>query len=232
MCKGGRVEVGIVGGTGPLGRGLAVRLAAGAARVIVGSREPARAEEVVASMRAAWPQHRLEVTGAGNDTAAAAEVVILATPWDSLVSTGVALAAALDGKVVVSVANALVRDGRSFSGLVPARGSMAGALQAAVPRAKVAAAAHHLPAATLADLNAELRADVLVCSDHAEATATTSALLAGIDGLRPLDAGSLASAGAIESFTAVLVTLNVRYKGHSTLRLGGLDQAPGGEPTS
>ncbi len=224
------MEVGIVGGTGPLGRGLAVRLAAGGVRVMVGSREPERAEEVAASLRAAWPQQSLAITGAGNDAAAGAEVVVVATPWDSLVSTAVGLSDALEGKVVVSVANALVRDGRGFAGLVPARGSVAGALQAALPKAQVAAAAHHLPAATLADLNAELLADVLVCSDHAEATATTSDLLAGIAGLRPLDAGSLASAGAIESFTAVLVTLNIRYKGHSTLRLGGLDKAPGGDP--
>lgn len=217
------MHVGIVGGTGPLGRGLAARLAAAGETVTIGSRQALRAEEVVSTLVGAWPGRDLSIIGAGNEDAAASELVVMATPWDSAVDTVEHLAGALAGKVVVSVGNALVRQGRSFSALAPARGSVAAALQAAVPGAKVAAACHHLPASTLADLDAALEADVLVCSDHAEATEATSALLRRIEGLRPLDAGTLASAGAIEAFTAVLVTLNVRYRAHSTLRVGGLE---------
>jgi NADPH-dependent F420 reductase len=125
--------------------------------------------------------------------------------------------------VVVSVANALVKEGREMHALVPARGSIAAALQAALPRSLVSAAGHHLPAAALADLDAPLAADVLVCSDHPSATEATMELLRKVEGLRPLDAGSLASASAVEAFTAVLITLNMRYRVHSTLRLGGLD---------
>ncbi len=172
---------------------------------------------------ASWPGRSLPVAGGDNDEAASADVVVVATPWDAAVPTVRPLADRLAGKVVVSVANALVKQGREMHALVPPRGSVAAAVQAELSRSQVAAAGHHLPAADLADLDRALGADVLVCSDHPEATAAAMALVALIDGLRPLDAGSLASASAVEAFTAVLVTLNIRYKAHSTLRLAGLD---------
>jgi hypothetical protein len=217
------VHVGILGGTGPLGRGLALRLAAAGTPVTLGSRDAGRATSVANELVGAWPDRALAIDGAANDAAAGRDVVVVATPWDSAVQTVRDVAGQLRGKVVVSVVNALVRDGNALLALGPPRGSMAACLQANLPEAMVAATAHHLPAATLAQLDATLRADVLVCSDHAGATTTTMDLMARIDGLRPLDAGGLASAGAIEAFTAVLVGLNIRYKAHSTLALAGLD---------
>ncbi len=221
LCQCVPMHVGILGGTGPLGRGLGVRLAAAGATVTIGSRDEGRAAEVAHTLRERWPR-QLRIDGAANEAAAGSDVVVVATPWEALVPTARALAGRLDGKVVVSVANALVKQGREMHALVPPRGSMAGALQAELPRAMVAAAGHHLPAAELEDLDAVLGADVLVCSDHAEATSAAMALLASVDGLRPLDAGSLAQAAAIEAFTAVLVTLNIKYKAHSSLGLTGL----------
>jgi NADPH-dependent F420 reductase len=215
------MNVGILGGTGPLGRGLGLRLAAAGASVTIGSRDEARAGQVVAALHDTWPR-RLALTGAANEDTAACDIVVVATPWDGVLSTLAPLAVRLEGKVVVSIVNALVKQGREMYALVPPRGSMAGAVQAALPGASVAAAGHHLPASELEDLDKTLLADVLVCSDHAEASAATMALFASIDGLRPLDAGSLAQAAPIEAFTAVLVTLNIRYKAHSTLGLTGL----------
>ena len=104
---------------------------------------------------------------------------------------------------------------------------MAAAVQAALPSALVVAACHHLPASKLNDLDAALDADVLVCSDHPDVAHAGDALLEGIEGLRLLDAGSLASAAAVEAFTAVLVTLNIRYKAHSTLQIAGLEHVHG-----
>jgi NADPH-dependent F420 reductase len=223
------VQVGIIGGTGPLGRGLGLRLADAGAQVVIGSRDEARAAHVVADMPDHWADRTLDLKGAGNGAAAACETVVVATPWDAAVSTVKPLAPALHGKVVVSVANALVKVGREMHALVPARGSMAAELQAALPGSFVAAAGHHLPASELENLGNRLNYDVLVCADHEAATKSAMGLVASIDGLRPLDAGSLASAAAVEAFTAVLVTLNIRYKGHSSLRLSGLDSAGGGE---
>jgi hypothetical protein len=217
------MHVGIVGGTGPLGRGLGLRLAVAGASVTIGSREAVRAAEVVGALHDRWAGRALAIDGAANDVAAACELVVVATPWEAVVPTVGSLAARLDGKVVVSVANALVKQGRELHALVPPRGSMAAAVQAAAPGALVAAAGHHLPARDLEELDGALGADVLVCSDHPEATRSTMALVGSIDGLRPLDAGSLAQAAAIEAFTAVLVALNIRYKAHSSLGLTGLE---------
>jgi len=216
------MNVGIVGGTGPLGRGLGLRLALSGASVTIGSRDAERASQVVAALHDRWPRD-LAIDGAANEEAAARDLVVVATPWDALVPTVRPLAGRLDGKVVVSVANALVKQGREMHALVPPRGSMAAALQAELPGAFVAAAGHHLPASDLEDLDRTLHADVLVCSDHAAATVSTLALIATIEGLRPLEAGSLAQAAAVEAFTAVLVTINIRYKAHSSLGLTGLE---------
>jgi hypothetical protein len=220
------VHVGILGGTGPLGRGLVLRLAAAGTPVTLGSRDPARAEAVAAELVARWPDRRLAIDGAGNTAAADTDMVVVATPWEAAAPTVLDVRERLRGKVVVSVGNALMRDGADMLALIPPRGSVAAAVAAAVPDAMVAAAAHHLPARVLGELDRVLISDVLVCSDHHEATVATMALVATIGGLRPLDAGGLASASAIEAFTAVLVGLNIRYHAHSTLGLSGLDDNP------
>lgn len=230
MCKGGAVQVGILGGTGPLGRGLALRLADVGVSVTVGSRDPKRGEALASELTGQWPDRDLAIVGGDNAAASQAEIVVAATPWDGCVQTVSELSGELHGKVVVSVGNALVKQGREMLALTPPRGSVAATLQSALPSSMVAAACHHLPAGPLSDLDADLDADVLVCSDHASATRATMDLLGGIAGLRPLDAGSLAAAGPIEAFTAVLATLNMRYRARSTLRLSGLEGAgdPGG----
>ncbi|MGA2036806.1 MAG: NADPH-dependent F420 reductase [Acidimicrobiales bacterium] len=223
------MRVGILGGTGPLGRGLALRLADAGVSISLGSRDPARADALAAELVGRWPGRELAIVGVANSTAAQAEIVVAATPWEAAVPTASELAESLRGKVVVSVANVIVKRGREMFALAPPRGSVAAALQAALPDAAVVAACHHLPAGPLGDLDAPLDADVLVCSDHPEATETTMAMLGVVEGLRPLDAGSLAAAGAIEAFTAVLAGLNMRYRARSTLRLAGLDNvAPRG----
>ncbi len=214
--------MGILGGTGPAGRGLAARLADAGFQVTIGSRDSERAAGVVRELLARWADRDLAMAGSDNAGAAAADVVVVATPWDSAVVTVRSLEEALSGKVVISMANALVKEGREMLALIPPRGSVAAAIQAAVPHSQVAAAFHHLPAAEMEDLESGLEADVLVCSDHPEAIAATVALVERLHGLRPLDAGSLSQASAIEAFTAVCVTLNIRHKGHSTLRIAGI----------
>ena len=221
------MHVGILGGTGPLGRGLAVRLADAGKTVVVGSRDEARADSVVADLVQSRQALAPSIRGGDNEAAAACDLVVVATPWDAALPTVSGLSAALAGKVVVSVANALVRQGREMHALVPPRGSIAAAVQAALPGSQVAAAGQHLPASVLANLGVELHADVLVCADGDDARAAAMDLFGSIAGLRALDAGSLASAAAVEAFTAVLITLNMRYKAHSTLRLSGLDGAAG-----
>ncbi len=217
------MDVGIIGGTGPAGRGLGLRLAAAGMAIGIGSRDPARAARVVEELTGSW-SGRIAGTlhGVGNDEAAGASLVVLATPWDGAVRTVSELSDRLADKVVVSMANALTREGGEMLPLVHPRGSVAAAVQAALPRSRVAAAFHHLPAREMADLDSGLIADVLVCADDPEATAETMSLVERVEGLRPLDAGSLSQAAAIEAFTAVCVTLNIRHRAHSTLKLAGI----------
>jgi predicted dinucleotide-binding enzyme len=100
---------------------------------------------------------------------------------------------------------------------------VAAGVQAAIPGSLVSAAFHHLPAKTLGDLETPLEADVLVCADLPEATAATSELVERIPGLRALDAGGLHSAMPVESLTAVLLQLNVRYKAKAGVRFTGIE---------
>jgi len=216
------VHVGILGGTGPAGRGVAVRLAEVGIRVTLGSRDAERAAAVAGDVIARWPDLNLPLDGSDNAGAAGADLVVLATPWDSAVPTVRSLQEPMAGKVVVSMVNALVKEGREMLPLIPPRGSMAAAVQSALPGSLVAAAFHHLPASEMENLESGLEADVLVCSDHRDATLATMGLIELMPGLRPLDSGSLSQAAAIEAFTAVCITLNIRHRAHSTLRIAGL----------
>ncbi len=218
------MDVGIIGGTGPLGRGLAVRLAAAGHRVLLGSRDAERAEGICAELRqsAGGALAAGSLRGVANADAALPDMVVLATPWEGALDTVAELAGALQGSTVVSVGNALVRHGREAHAVVPPRGSVAAMVQAALPGSRVVAAGQHLPARSLADLSRPFEADVLVCADDADARQDVCDLLCTVDGLRPVAAGSLAQAAAIEAFTAVLVTVNMGHRAHSTLHLAGM----------
>jgi NADPH-dependent F420 reductase len=216
------MRVGIIGGTGPAGRGVAVRLAEGGVQVTLGSRDESRAAQIAGEIVSRWPDLALDITGLDNEGAAKTDLVVLATPWESLIATVKPLSEILRDKVVISMANALVKEGREMLALIPPRGSVAAAVQAALPDSLVAAAFHHLPASEMENLDSGLEADVLVCSDHKEARDRTVEAVSLMRGLRPLDAGSLSQASAIEAFTAVCITLNIRHKAHSTLRLAGI----------
>jgi 8-hydroxy-5-deazaflavin:NADPH oxidoreductase len=216
------VRIGILGGTGPAGKALAARLASVGFEVVVGSRSKYRAMESVDNLLEAWPDRSLTITAADNMGAADTEVVVIATPWDGATQTARLVADKLRGKVVVSMANALTKLGKEFEPLVPPRGSVAASVQAAVPGCLVAAAFHHVPAKELGDLAEPIESDVLICSDHESAVQVTSEIVAKVPNMRPLNAGELAMATPIESFTAVLLQLNMHYKTRVALKLTGI----------
>lgn len=224
--SGGAATVGVLGGTGPAGTAVAARLASIGHSVVIGSRSADRAEEKAREVRDAWPDLRLDLRGGTNDDAAACEVIVLATPWDSAATTAREHEEALRGKVVISMANALVRVGSEFQPLVPPRGSVAAHVQVAVPGCRVVAAFHHLPAKELSHLGDPVDSDVLICSDDKAALEVVSAIVEKIPGCRPLDSGELSNATAIEAFTAVLLQLNIRYKTRVAPRLNGIKRDP------
>jgi NADPH-dependent F420 reductase len=224
------VRIGILGGTGPAGKALAARLASVGFDVLLGSRSRYRAMEVVDNLLEQWHDRRLTIVAGDNATAARADVVVIATPWDGATQTAVSVEDHLRGKVVVSMANALTKLGKEFQPLVPPRGSVAASVQAAVPHCMVAAAFHHVPARELGDLRKPIESDVLICSDHAEAVDVTSEIVGKVPNMRPLNAGELAMATPIESFTAVLLQLNMHYKTRVALKLTGIPEASPATP--
>lgn len=217
------MEIGLLGATGPAGRALAARLAAVGHDVVLGSRSKYRAMEVRDEIMERWPDRDLAIRAADNAGAADAEAVVIATPWDAAAATARSVADHLHRKVVVCMSNAIAQVAGEFQPLVPPRGSVSASVQAEVTDAYVAAALHHVPATELGNLDHEVASDVLVCSDHPLATETVSAIIAEIPGARPLDAGGLSNATAIEAFTAVLLQLNDRYRTRVALRLTGID---------
>jgi NADPH-dependent F420 reductase len=220
------MRIGILGGTGPAGTALAARLASIGYEVVIGSRSKYRAMEARDGLVQKWPDLDPMLTYGDNPVASDCDVVVIATPWDSAATTAQENADALAGKVVVSMANALVRVGHEFQPLVPPRGSVAAHVQAAVPRCRVVAAFHHLPATELGHLGEPIDSDVLICGDDPAAVCTISEIVSKIPGCRPLDAGELSNATAIEAFTAVLLQLNVRYKTRVAPKLTGIKRDP------
>lgn len=211
--------VGVLGGTGPAGRGVAIRLASAGYDVILGSRDEVRAGVTASAL---LPRGEGVVRGATNDVAADCELVIVATPYDSAIATVKALRSALAGKVVISMVNALAREGKELVPLYPARGSMAAQLAFALPESTIVGAFHHLPASEMEDLDSDLDADVMIFSDDAPARDVVAALVNDVPGLRAVIAGSMSLASAVEAFTAVCISVNIRYKAHSYVKLAGL----------
>lgn len=216
------MEIGIVGGTGPAGRGLALRLARAGYDVTIGSRSQSRSLEVVDDILEPYADRGFKIAGLPNSQAALSDMVVLATPWDSCAPTAKELAPRLKGKLVICMANALVRVGTEFHALYPPRGSIAADVQAAIPDSMVAAAFQHLPAKELAAIDTPMEGDVLVCADKPAATEQTIEIVNALHNLRGLDCGSLSNAAPVEAFTAVLMQLNRAYRTRASVRITGL----------
>lgn len=217
------MEIGLVGGTGPAGRAMALRLASVGFDVVLGSRSRYRAMEARDELLARYPDRDLAIRSGDNVEAAGCELVVIATPWEAAPEVASSVAKHLNRKVVICMSNALAKVAGEFQPLVPPRGSVSANVQAVVPGAYVVAAMHHVPAIELGAIDDEVHSDVLICSDHPWAIETVSRLVDKIPGARPLDAGRLSNATAIEAFTAVMLQLNTRYKTRVALRFLGID---------
>jgi len=221
------MRIGVLGATGPAGKGVAACLAAAGHHVVAGSRDRERAEGVVAELTERWgPRVETLVAGTNQDSAAAPDLVVIATKWDGAVATAQTHADALAGKVVIAMANGIERAGRELHAVLPDGGSVSAAVQAAAPKSRVVAAFQHVPAAAFGKLDEPNDCDVVCCGDDDAARTTVLDLVAGIAGLRAYDGGSLANALGIEAFAAVLLSVNLRHKGKGRLRLLGVEPHP------
>jgi 8-hydroxy-5-deazaflavin:NADPH oxidoreductase len=212
------MTIAVLGGTGPQGRGLARRFAAGGLQVVLGSRSQDRATAAAAEIAEAVGG---AVTGADNAGAAAAgDVVVVAVPWDGHKELLAGLASALAGKVVVDCVNPLGFDKRGAYALPVEEGSAAQQAAALLPDSTVVGAFHNVSAVLLEDPSVEsVDTDVLVLGDDREATDLVQALAEVIPGVRGVYGGRLRNAHQVEALTANLISINRRYKAHSGLRV-------------
>ena len=218
------LTVAVLGGTGPQGRGLARRFAAGGLPVVLGSRSAERAAAVAAGLGASLAERgatEVRLRGADNRTAAAeADVVVVAVPWDGHRALLEELADVLAGKVVVDCVNPLGFDRLGAFALPVAEGSAAQQAAAVLPGSQVVGAFHHVSAALLEDPEVvTVDLDVLVLGDDRSATDLVQALAAVVPGARGVYGGRLRNAGQVEALTANLISVNRRYKAHAGLRL-------------
>ncbi len=219
-------RIAVIGGTGPQGKGLGYRFARHGHTVVLGSRAAEKAVPVAAevSERLAGGSGAGQVTGATNaDACADADVVLLAVPYDGhdeLVET-----LPLAGKVVVSCVNPLAFDKNGPSGRVidGGEGSAAESAQRIAPDAAVVGAFHHVSAVTLwGDDDYLADEDVLVCGDTDDAKEVVIELARCVTGRDGVDAGRLRLARQLEPLTAVLISINKKYKTHSGVRISGI----------
>jgi NADPH-dependent F420 reductase len=205
--------VGVLGGTGDQGRGLAYRLARAGQKVIIGSRAAERAASAAAELG-----HGVE--GADNaECARRSDVVVIAVPWNGHAKTLESLRAELAGKLVVDCVNPLGFDKKGAYAITPEEGSAAEQAAALLPDSRVTAAFHHLSAPLLQDPAVErIETDVMVLGEVRADTDTVQALAARIPGMRGIFAGRLRNAHQVESLVANLISVNRRYKAHAGLR--------------
>jgi 8-hydroxy-5-deazaflavin:NADPH oxidoreductase len=217
--------VGILGGTGPQGRGLAVRLAAAGQRILLGSRDADRAAEVAAEVatRAATASAGTEISvqgGSNADVAGAADLVIIAVPFAGHAATVAELAAPLAGKIVVDCVVPMGFDELGAYVLDVEEGSVAQQAAALLPDSHVVGAFHHLSAALLEDLSKPtIDGDVMVVGDDRASMDTVQALAGRLPGMRGIYAGRLRNARQVEALTINLVSVNRRYKVHAGIRV-------------
>ncbi|MEU4211327.1 NADPH-dependent F420 reductase [Streptomyces sp. NPDC026206] len=206
--------VGVLGGTGDQGRGLAYRLAKAGQRVIIGSRAAERAQ-------AAADELGLGIEGLDNaGCARRSDIVIVAVPWDGHAKTLEALREELAGKLVIDCVNPLGFDKQGAYALKPEEGSAAQQAAALLPGSRVTAAFHHLSAVLLSDPEIdEIDTDVMVLGEKRADTDIVQALAGRIPGMRGVFAGRLRNAHQVESLVANLISVNRRYKAHAGLRV-------------
>jgi NADPH-dependent F420 reductase len=217
--------VSIIGASGALGFGLAVRWGKAGVPVVIGSRDAGRAQEAAARAREAV--HGAEFDGAENAEAATrAEVVVLSVPFRNQSETLTNLKGALrEGQLLVdaTVPLAAALSGRATRTIGVWQGSAAQQAQEMVPDGvRVVSALHTVSAALLGDLDQALGEDVLVCGDRKEDKQVVIDLIGRIDGLRAVDAGHLEMARITEQLTALLISINVRHKAHAGIKITGL----------
>ena len=213
--------IGLIGGTGAEGRGLALRFALAGEQVIIGSRDLERAAAAARKVLRSAPGSTVH-SAVNQETAEAADPVFITLPYSAQRTTLEALAGRLAGKVVVSTVAPLAVEGGVARAIPVPEGSAAMQAKAVLTGSSVVAAFQTTSARDLLALGGSLDSDVVVCGDEAEARHAVMALASRIPGLRSVDGGGLENAVYVENLTALLLNINRRYKAHSGIKITGI----------
>ncbi len=218
--------IALIGGTGPEGRGLALRFALAGRDVVIGSRDAARGESIAAELRENLEGRDGlgELSGAANaDAVAQAEIVVVTVPYEGHAATLSDLAGALAGKIVVD-AVVPVRFERGPRPVDVAAGSATEEAAALLPDSRVTGAFHNLSAEILLDPDEPVHADVLVTGGDEETKRTVCALAEEIEGVRAVDAGPLRYSRFVEGLTILLIGINMRHRARTHVQVSGLPE--------
>ena len=213
--------LGFIGGTGPEGRGLALRFALAGEDVAIGSRDGARAESAAESVREHRPRGRV-TSGVNAEVAEAADIVFIAVPFSSHEAMLRDLADALEGKTVVDVVVPMAFHKGRASRVEVEEGSATQQAQAILPGSAVVGAFHTTSAEDLLAPERSLGSDVVVCADDSAAKGAVMSLVELIDGARAVDGGGLKNAGFVEGLTVLLMDINRIYRAHAAIRIVGI----------
>ena len=213
--------LGFIGGTGPEGRGLALRFAMAGQRALIGSRDEERAREAAGSISQSLPQGPV-AGGLNRDVAAQADIVFVTIPYEAHRGTLASIKAELAGKTVVDVVAPLAFSKGHARAIPVEEGSVALQAQEILKRSTIVAAFQTISAHELLVPNRRIDSDVVVCADDAEARETVMRLAELIEGVRAVNGGGLENARYVEDFTALLLNVNRIYKARSTIRIGGI----------
>ena len=213
--------LGFLGGTGPEGMGLALRLGLAGEPVFIGSRDAARAAAAAESLRGQGVT--AEVRGGLNQEAAdQADTVVIAVPFEAQREVLESVRDSLRGKTVVDTAVALARSGGRFDLMSVEEGSAALQAQALLPESNVVAAFQTISAQDLLDTSHSVEGDVIVCADDDAAKALVMSLVEKIPALRAVDGGGLAGSRYVEGITPLLLNVNRRYRARTAVRILGI----------
>ena len=213
--------IGFLGGTGPEGRGLALRMALAGERVMIGSRDAAKAAEVAKSLQA---DHNLSevYSGPNEEVARQGDIVFITVPFPAQRALLEPLKERLANKVVVDTVVPVDFSQGSFHALAVGEGSAALQAQAILPGSRVVAAFETVSAHDLLVPDLVMEGDVVVCADDDEARSAVMSLVERIRDLRAINGGGLDSSRYVEGITALLLNINRLYKGRSTIKVLGI----------
>lgn len=212
--------LGFLGGTGPEGKGLALRFALAGEKVFIGSRSSSRGIEASNSLKKLSDNNIFG--GTNSEAASKSDVIVAAMPYEGQRETLETLKTSLTGKIVITVVAPLIFNKGAISALPVKDGSAALEAQKILPESRIIGAFQNISARDLLIPSKPIDADVIVCGDYQDAKDYVITLANMIQGVRGINGGGLKNAGYVENLTALLLNINQEYKSHSSIRISGV----------